>query len=258
LDGRLHYNDDGGVGACSHLELELPPGEHLFVVDEYGRNAEIPFYTFNFSAREYLPGGSRCDATGLENLCEGEQPCNDPDEDNDGSCGDLEILSPLSGDLVITELIKDPSVVDDALGEWIEIYNPQAVAFELAGCLLADNDADRTLIDVESLIIFPGDYLLLGRNANPNENGGVELAYLYSGFTLSNGADEVVLLNPDGQEIDRVDYNDNDFPDVRGASMQLNGDPASVDNSQGQNWCVGSVPFGQGDLGTPGEANICR
>ena len=37
------------------------------------------------------------------------------------------------GDLVITEIMVNPAVVDDTLGEWFEIKNATNLAFNLAG-----------------------------------------------------------------------------------------------------------------------------
>jgi hypothetical protein len=73
----------------------------------------------------------------------------------------------------------------------------------------------------------------------------------------SNAGDEVILIDngvPNGLEIDRVVYDDGiTFPDPVGASMALSA--PDLDNDLGGNWCVSSVPYGDGDLGTPGAPN---
>ncbi|MEZ4715551.1 MAG: hypothetical protein R2851_05595 [Caldilineaceae bacterium] len=43
-------------------------------------------------------------------------------------------------------------------------------------------------------------YVVLGRNADRSANGGVTLAYVYSGVSLANSDDEVLLLAPNGRK----------------------------------------------------------
>ena len=65
-----------------------------------------------------------------------------------------------------------------------------------------------------------GGYLVLGRNTNPAVNGGLDVAYRYAGVVLGNGADEIILLDPSGAEIDRVAYDGGaTFPAPAGASI---------------------------------------
>jgi hypothetical protein len=106
-------------------------------------------------------------------------------------------------------------------------------------------------------LIPAGGYLVLGNNTDFATNGGVDVAYSYgSGWYLSNGADEVVLLDVLITEIDRVEYDGGAvFPDPTGASMALI-NPV-LDNNVGANWCEAGTPYGDGDLGTPGAANDC-
>jgi hypothetical protein len=107
------------------------------------------------------------------------------------------------------------------------------------------------------LVIPAGGYLVLGNNADSGTNGGVSVDYAYdSSWFLSNGDDEIILLDTFSTEIDRVEYDGGPtFPDPTGASMALS-DPA-LDNNIGANWCTSSTPFGDGDLGTPGATNDC-
>ena len=105
-----------------------------------------------------------------------------------------------------------------------------------------------------SLVIPANGYVLMGNSAA----GLVTLDYVYSGFSLANGADEVVLSNTVGV-IDQVEYDGGPvFPDPNGASMNLN--PSMLDatsNDDGANWCESSSSFSTStsDLGTPGAAN---
>jgi len=68
----------------------------------------------------------------------------------------------------------------------------------------------------------------------------------------------VVLVDPQGTEVDRVNYTGSSpWPNPTGASMELV--DAGTDNNVGSNWAVavarGGTFTGNGDLGTPGAAN---
>ncbi|MFQ5577725.1 MAG: lamin tail domain-containing protein, partial [Anaerolineae bacterium] len=151
---------------------------------------------------------------------------------------------------------QNPAAVSDSAGEGLELYNPGSAPVDLSGCILRDDDTDAHTI-AGPLTILPGGFAVLGRNGNPAENGGLTLAYTYTGFTLANGGDEVVL-HCGSTEVDRVAYDGGTtFPAPAGASMQLLA-PA-LDNSAGDNWCVAAAPWpgSAGDYGSPGAANLC-
>ncbi len=162
---------------------------------------------------------------------------------------------PQPGDLVITEIMYNPSAVADANGEWIEVYNATGAAIDLNGLEITDNDATPHTIAI-SVIVPAGGYVVLGINADPGTNGGVSVDYQYSAIQLSNSGDEVVI-SCDGTVIDEVDYDfANGFPDISGASINL--DESVLDaagNDDGANWCASTGAFGDGDFGTPGAAN---
>ena len=75
------------------------------------------------------------------------------------------------------------------------------------------------------MVVSAGGYLVLGKNDNSVTNGGVAVDYEYSGITLANGADELVLTDGLANEIDRVEWDGGPaFPDPTGASMSLAND----------------------------------
>ena len=75
-------------------------------------------------------------------------------------------------------------------------------------------------------------------------------------MVLYNGSDELILVDSNYVEVDRVEWDDGaTFPDPVGASMSLI-DPAS-DNSDGANWCISGGSYGVGEQGTPGAVNQC-
>jgi len=169
--------------------------------------------------------------------------------------GDVTSPVPLAGDLVVTELMaKSQGGTDD--GEWVELTNATAKALDLGGCVLADEGGEAHTIE-GNLVAGPGAVLLLAKSGDPSLNHGLTPDYVYAGFTLSNGGDEVILRCPaDGGDlvIDRVAYT-SDQVDT-GVALQL--DPASTDavsNDDPAAWCAATTGYAAGVFGTPGAAN---
>ena len=173
------------------------------------------------------------------------------------------------GDIVITEIMKDPSFVSDTYGEWFEVYNTTVTPIDLNNWVIRDQPGtSQNLVTIIGSVIVPaGGYITLGKSGvtDPMDaayNGGVTHDYVYdSTFVMFNASDEVILDAPDGVggfiTIDEVFYTDADFPDVTGVSFQL--DPGSlteVANDTGSNWCESTTSYGGGDLGTPATVNV--
>ncbi|MEZ4317004.1 MAG: lamin tail domain-containing protein [Myxococcota bacterium] len=187
-------------------------------------------------------------------------------------------LSP--GDLVITELMVNPVVVNDEFGEYIEITNTTGDTVELDGLAIWDDSTNYFLIPDVDLSVGPGGTVVLGRSANPAANGGVpvDLA-MGTSIQLSNtlestNPDEVVIgiratsaacgpSNP-CTEIDRVvmDETWNHFLVSSGAPFVPEGaafslDPSQIgsDNNVRSAWCDALSVFGSGQFGTPNASN---
>lgn len=159
----------------------------------------------------------------------------------------------LPGDLVITEIHRDPDAVDDDLGEWFEIWNATGDAVELRGLDLVDDGGEAATL-AASVIVPPGGYAVLGRSAVLAENGGVPVDATFAGMTLGNGDDELELRGLNGT-LDRVAW-DGGWPEGNGAAMSLgSAAPTAAGNDDPGQWCDAVTPFGDGDLGTPGAAN---
>ena len=123
--------------------------------------------------------------------------------------------------LAITEIMQNPSAVNDSDGEWFEIFNSGDIELDLNGWTIKDADTDNHTIS-SSLIINSGEYKVLGINSNSSTNGGVTVDYQYSGIFLANGADELVLINTNDTVFDSVAYDGGTtFPDPTGSSMAL-------------------------------------
>jgi hypothetical protein len=90
-------------------------------------------------------------------------------------------------------------------------------------------------------------------NADTTTNGGLSVDYEYSGFTLANGADEILLIDPYGNTVDSIAYDDGStFPDPNGATMALL--ELNLDNTIGGNW-VEYDSLTYGDVQSGNEIN---
>jgi len=158
--------------------------------------------------------------------------------------------------VVINEIMHDPSSVEDDNGEWFEITNNSTDSTEiidLNGWTISDNGTDVHTIS-QSLILAPGEFFVLGINADESTNGGLTVDYQYSGISLDNDGDEILIISSDGTVVDSVGYSSgNSFPNTEGVSLFLL-DP-NFDNGNGFYWRGTTESFGDGDFGTPGEPN---
>ncbi|MBI4032075.1 lamin tail domain-containing protein [Candidatus Berkelbacteria bacterium] len=160
--------------------------------------------------------------------------------------------------LVITEIMRDPSAVADTAGEWFELFNPGSAAVDIDGWTIRDDGNDSHLIAFGAPLFVPaGGYLVLGRNGAQAQNGGYVAGYVYSGFNLANGEDEIVLANAAGTVVDRVAYTASaSWPSAAGRSMALA--DLAADNAVASNWVQATSRGGSfnstggSDLGTPG------
>ena len=159
-------------------------------------------------------------------------------------------------EIVINEIIQNPSAVGDRNSEWFEIHNAGASTVDIDGWTIRDAGSDSHVINNGGpLEIAAGGYLVLGNNDDPGTNGGVVVNYDYgSSFSLANSDDELILENTMLKEIDRVEWDGGPtFPDPTGASMALVS--PTLDNNNGGNWITSMSAFGDGDFATPGAQN---
>jgi len=161
------------------------------------------------------------------------------------------------GDLLITEIMYDPSALSDTEGEWFEIYNNSDQEINLQNLILGRDETNWHTIN-DSIVLQPGDYFVFMRTALASDAAN---SYVYgTAITLSNtGA--VLSIYGEGTEtspgelIFSVGYGAG-FPSGTGASICLNPtlmNPA--DAVLGTSWCKSTSVYNTGDLGTPGSAN---
>lgn len=207
--------------------------------------------------------GNWCDAT----VAYGDGDLGSPGSPNEqcaieppeGQCFDLDDgafrdVAPVeAGDLVITEVMSNPDVVDDAAGEYFEVL--VTGAGDLNGLQAGKGgtlDGADVVVSGENCVeATPGEYRVFARSDDAAVNGGLpQVDHLFD-FALNNsGAD--LLIGFEGVVWDEVTWAS------RTAGASLSVDPGSAnatDNDLAQNWCDGVGVYGDGDQGTPGSVN---
>jgi len=158
--------------------------------------------------------------------------------------------------VIISEIIQNPSSVGDTEGEWFEVYNPGSTPVDMTGWTIKDNDVDAHTIG-STLIVPANGFAVLGRNSNSSVNGNYTCDYQYDDFLLSNSADEIVILNQNDEEVDRIEYDGGpSWPDPNGYSMIFTGS-ATDENNDYNNWQTATLREPtfvgtSGDKGSPG------
>ena len=172
-------------------------------------------------------------------------------------CADfpLDVDALVPGDLVITEIMKNPAAVDDTVGEWFEVLNPTAEWIRLDGLEIADDGGDLAVLST-GFVLEPGALVVIGNNDLAATNGGAPVDIEVLGLSLASGVDQIVLQAAGG-EIDRVAYDTGGtWPNGIGASIQVDSSAQdAASNNSGANWCLSASPYGDGDLGSPGAPN---
>ncbi len=190
------------------------------------------------------------------------------------------------GDILITELMIDPSSSNEADAEYFEVYNTTSSPINLRGWTIVDVSSSGRNHEITTSAIVPANsYAILAGSSVSADNGGIPSVLYAYGFNSPPGGtsgagtdfprfnnessfssgdtDGVALISPGAVEVDRVEYDYSlsgiGFPEVgasQGASYELGFSYFNTtQNDLGEAWAAGISAFGDGDLGTPGAAN---
>jgi hypothetical protein len=254
------YNSNGGKLALKCGNDELDSAQYELVKSGHSRqlsNLGPPDYTFNDD---------------LANWCEARdsefEPNNygTPGQDNDcapvvaGACTEggtmRPVVSPATGELVITEVMPSPSKVSDTAGEWFEA---KALApFDLNGLGLdrAGDTANPSVIESATCIhVDTGDYVVFAKSLDSSMNGGVMNAVAPFGFAMVAGSATSmgdVQIVAGTTVIDSITWTKS----TTGKALQLDPDLTdAISNDNASNFCDATAAYGLGDFGTPGALN---
>ena len=164
------------------------------------------------------------------------------------------IVYPEAGELIVTEFMANPDASDDADGEWFEITALADVDLNELGLSRSEDEVESTISVATCLALAEGDVALLARNSDSGDNGGLPEPTATFSFALTNSDSGIVLHGEDGV-VDAITYSDTEAG-VASSLSAATYDAASNDDAA--NFCPALVPYGDGDLGSPGETNpIC-
>ena len=166
----------------------------------------------------------------------------------------------VAGQVIVTELMHNPDVVDDDLGEWFEIYSPGGDVLDLFGCQIRDRESSHTI--ATHFLVPPRAFRTA---AIFSTGGGFTPDYTYSGITFDNNAADEVSLWCGETLIDRFAYSSSQ---ASTSGHALSWDPSGyearpVRKDDPQYVCPATTPYntantGSGvihDYGTPGALN---
>jgi hypothetical protein len=227
------------------------------------------------------------DEDGFDAADVGGMDCDDYDDDrypgapelDDGQDNDCDGIADEDfigeRDVLLNEIMADPTEVGDSAGEWFELYNDSSRSINLKGWGIADGDGTGLAMTIEDdLSIDPGEYLVLGVNADFDTNGRIAVDYEYAWGDLTLVNEDLSLHLKAGEEtIHSVGvFTASPGPDEPPADAKIpvpgsTGIDATAGVSYGRaaywsssdEWCDQQTEIDDSDdIGTPGELNdIC-
>jgi len=230
------------------LELELD-------CVSYNSTWELPARGHSLSlVPEHLDATDNDDAG---NWCQSEVDLGNGDYGSPGEDGpSCEPPPPCEGmeDLVISEIMHDPSALSDGDGEFIEVYNSSDSTCPLLGFEISRTGSASHVI-ADEFSVDAGEYVVLAKSDVLGTVVAVD--YVYGTSITLTSETEICLISSDGVELDCVAYGSSDW-DMPSSGASLSLDPDNLDasdNDEPGSWCPSDEDMGNGDLGTPGAAN---
>ncbi|MBL8754934.1 MAG: lamin tail domain-containing protein [Planctomycetes bacterium] len=165
-------------------------------------------------------------------------------------CDEVPTPSLAAGDLRISEVHRNPSIVPDTNGEYVEVVNVGAKPVGLAGLSLADGGGSVTI--ASNFMAVPGRPILFQVDGAGSRNGGQPLGVPlpFNSLALGDTADNVTLT--DGATVvDTVTWSTG-FAGGSGVAAERRDLFATTAST---NWSAATMAFGSGDLGSPGRTN---
>ncbi len=221
------------------------------------------------------PNQSDIDGNGYGDFCDSltcgngklelYEVCDDGNKfSGDGCSATCQVESYNAGQVIVSEFMVKPVAVLDSVGEWVELYNTTDQPIDISGWTLHDDLTQKHVISQGVPFVIPAKgFRVLGINGDKAKNGGVQVDYVYTDFTLANNAD-AIDLDWNGVVIDAVKYIKQTpsvagFDIADGKSVSLDPEHLSAaDNDVAGNYCPGKFKWigSAGDFGTPGKLNI--
>jgi len=158
--------------------------------------------------------------------------------------------------VVVNEVMVNP-YGDDTGQEWIELHNPGNTPVDLNGWTVKDCAEQAMGLAGTNLTLGPGDFLVLGAQADPILNGGVPVDIAYpSAFYLANSVGAVLLYDAQGVLVDQTRYSAFDPWTSLVSGHSLARVSPTADGTQPESWETSYGSFGtNNNHGSPGASN---
>ncbi len=165
-------------------------------------------------------------------------------------CDETVMPSLVAGSVRISEVQRNPNLVPDTNGEYVEVINIGSKPVGLQGLRIADNSSTVTI--ASNFALLPGRPMLFQVDGAPSRNGGQPLgmALPFGTMSLADTTD-FVTLSQGATTVDSLSYTTG-FPGGSGSAAERRDLFAA--NTAG-NYTAAATPFGAGDLGSPGKRN---
>lgn len=165
-------------------------------------------------------------------------------------CDEVVMPNLAAGSVKISEVHRNPNLVPDTNGEYVEVINVGSRPVGLRGLRLADNAGTVTI--ASNFALLPGRPMLFQVDGAPSRNGGQPLgmALPFGSISLADTTD-VVTLSQGAVTVDTLSYTSG-FPGGSGVAAERRDLLAA---NSAANFAPATAPFGAGDVGSPGRRN---
>lgn len=167
--------------------------------------------------------------------------------------------TPGSKQLVVNEIMGNPFATDTGK-EWVELYNPTAMAVDIAGWEIRDC-GDQVFVLMGPLApIPPGGFVVVGGSTDPASNGGAPITVGWGdGFYLPNTVGSVLIFDGSGfaaQLVDQTRYSAFEPWEVFGVGHSIERKSPTSDGTLPTSWLPGSKTYDEdGNQGSPAKVN---
>jgi len=166
---------------------------------------------------------------------------------------------PGPGQLVITEIMPDTNVLNEAQAEWFELFAGDAMDLNglQIGRAVGSMDVGpplMTLASANCIEVPASSYVLFARSADSLANGGLPAVDHVFSFAFTNTDPTTLFLSSEGTVLDRVKLGS----PTPGSSQQLAGGfgtPSASVNDDAAEWCDSESAYHTDNYGTPRATN---
>jgi beta-lactamase superfamily II metal-dependent hydrolase len=154
------------------------------------------------------------------------------------------------GELVVSEVQRNPNLVPDTNGEYVEVLNVGSKPVGLRGLRLVDGSGAVTV--ASNYMVVPGRTMLFQVDGAPSRNGGQPLgaALPFGSLSLGDIADTVALTQ-NFVPLDTLVYNTGFAGGAGIAAERID----ALAPASSANFAPAPNVYGLGDRGSPGAAN---